>query len=168
MVKRANSAPELSSYRNKTLIKFSSNFKTAMEELDIMSKHVPLTIPNAAIPEAKTSVEKQSFAADLSGISFNPSKAPVDPEKGSETDMGNTGTLKIPKGNLFEPEPAEDLLDQTALADECRKAGIKYIIFPKKKRRSVKIGKSITPKVLDSIFQKLNEPPKILKRLYIS
>lgn len=165
MLKRPSSAPELSSYRDKTLIKFSSNFKTAMEELDIMSKHVPLTKPNAAVPEAEPILEKHSFAANLSGISFHPSKAPINPEKGPETLTGNT--LKIPKGNLFEPEPAPGEIDQTALADECRKAGIKYIIFPKKKRRSLKIGKSITPKVLDSIFQKLNEPPKILKRLYV-
>ncbi|XP_029141993.1 tetratricopeptide repeat protein 6 [Protobothrops mucrosquamatus] len=160
LVKRPNSAPELSSYRDKTLIKISANFKTVMEELDIMSKHVPLTKP-----KAETSPEKgrQSPTANLSKICFSPSKPPVDTEKVSETIMGNT--LRLPKGNLFEVEPPEGLLDQTALADKCRKAGINYIIFPKKKRKSKKVGKSITPKVLDSIFQKLNEPPKVLKRL---
>ncbi|XP_070611382.1 tetratricopeptide repeat protein 6 isoform X2 [Erythrolamprus reginae] len=163
-IKRTNSAPELTSYRDKTLIKISSNFQTAMDELDIMSKHVPLTIPSTVVQEAEPPLEKHTFDANLSGISFKPSKVPTEPEKGSETAMGNTGALKIPKGNLFEPEPAEGEIDHTALADECRKAGIKYIIFPKKKKKSMKIGKSITTKILDSIFQKLNEPPKILKR----
>ncbi|XP_013909456.1 PREDICTED: tetratricopeptide repeat protein 6 [Thamnophis sirtalis] len=161
-LKRTTSAPELSSYRDKTLIKFSANFNTAMEELDIMSKHVPLAKPTAAVPEAEPTLKKHSFPANLSGISFHPSKAPINPEKGPETLTGSP--LKLPKGNLFEPVPAPGEIDQTALADECRKAGIKYIIFPKKKRRSLKLGKSITPKVLDSIFQKLNEPPKVLKR----
>ncbi|XP_039207731.1 tetratricopeptide repeat protein 6 isoform X2 [Crotalus tigris] len=163
LLKRPNSAPELSSYRDKTLIKISANFKTVMEELDIMSKHVPLTKPKAAVPEAETSPEKdrRSPTANLSQICFSPSK-PLDTEKVSETIMGNT--LRLPKGNLFEVEPAEGFLDQTALADKSRKAGIKYIIFPKKKRKLKKMGKSITPRVLDSIFQKLNEPPKVLKR----
>lgn len=167
MVKRPKSAPELSSHRDKTLIKISANFETVMEELDIMSKHVPLTKPSPAVPEAKTSLEKDrgSPTANLSKICFSPSKPLVDTEKVSETIMGNT--LRLPKGNLFELEPADGLLDQTTLADECRKAGIKYIIFPKKKRKSKKMGKRITPKVLDNIFQKLNEPPKVLKRLYV-
>ncbi|XP_070792017.1 tetratricopeptide repeat protein 6 [Pituophis catenifer annectens] len=147
LVKRPNSAPELSSYRDKTLIKISSSFKTLMEELDIMSKHVPLTIPNAAVSEPETSLEKHTFAANLSGINFHPSKAPVDPEKDSgETVMGNT--LKIPKGNLFEPEPAEGLLDQTALADECRKAGIKSVSLTLQKlkmhnKHSIQISRAI-------------------------
>ncbi|KAG8126289.1 hypothetical protein E2320_021407, partial [Naja naja] len=143
LVERPNSAPELSSYRDKTLIKISSNFKTAMEELDIMSKHVPLTKSKAGILEEEVSLEKHSFAANLSGISFSPPKAPLDPEKNSET-----VTLKIPKGNLFEPQSAEVLVDQTTLADECRKAGIKSVSLTIQKlkmhnKNSIKVSRTI-------------------------
>ncbi|XP_026520085.1 tetratricopeptide repeat protein 6 [Notechis scutatus] len=143
LVERPNSAPELTSYRDKTHIKISSNFKTAMEELDIMSKHVLLTKPKAAIAEVEVSLEERSFAANLSGISFNPPKAPVDPEKNSER-----VTLNIPKGNLFELQSAEALVDQTTLADECRKAGIKSVSLTVQKlkmhnKNSIKISRTI-------------------------
>ncbi|KAM6462023.1 tetratricopeptide repeat protein 6 isoform 2-T2 [Liasis olivaceus] len=157
LMKRANSAPEMSTHRDKTVVKISADFKTTMEEIEIMGKHVPLVKINDTVPEA----EGSSLTPNLLKH-FSPPKPFPDPEKVSEIILGNV--IKVPRGNLFEPQPAESVrvLDETALADECRKAGIKYIIFPKKKR-TMKSGKNITPKVLNNVFAKLNEPPKVLK-----
>ncbi|XP_025023839.1 tetratricopeptide repeat protein 6 [Python bivittatus] len=141
LMKRANSAPEMSTHRDKTAVKISADFKTTMEEIEIMGKHVPLVKMNDTVPEA----EGSSLTPNLPKH-FSPPKPFPDPEKVSEIILENV--MKVPRGNLFEPQPAESVrvLDETALADECRKAGINSVSLGKLNihhKFSIKVSRAV-------------------------
>ncbi|XP_042308112.1 tetratricopeptide repeat protein 6 [Sceloporus undulatus] len=167
-IKRSNSAPELSFYRDKTHFKISADFKTTMEELRVMKKHISSADIQVMMPEDEVSPAKL-----LSSIDENvPGLPKMSPTTNQDIDSLLTKTMKGPTISLSPstPEPEQPTepslpLGDTSLAEASRKAGITYIIFPKKKRkRSLKSGKYVTPQVLETICEKLNKPPRILER----
>lgn len=66
-------------------------------------------------------------------------------------------------GSMLTKEEPTDVKNDIALVDESRKAGIKYIVFPKRKK-SKKSHRCITHEVLQTVCKKLNESPQILTR----
>ncbi|XP_053235987.1 tetratricopeptide repeat protein 6 isoform X1 [Podarcis raffonei] len=172
LVKRPHSAPELS-FRDKSALKISANFRTTMEEITVMKKQ-RLSVDTEATkpgilstkPQSSLSLEKRESAAHKSVL--------VGSDK--DSDIALASTFKQTKG-LFSsrgrsasiaPTSAPEPIDETNLAEESRKAGMKYIVFPRKasyKRRSLKTaGKYISVHILESVCEKLREPPQILKR----
>uniref|UniRef100_A0ABM5FAT0 Tetratricopeptide repeat protein 6 isoform X2 n=1 Tax=Pogona vitticeps TaxID=103695 RepID=A0ABM5FAT0_9SAUR len=168
-IRRTKSAPELSSYRDKTSLKISTNFRTTMEEISIMKKHISLADAEAVIPETKISSAKLQEIKTVPNQIILPSSQGISTTE-KDSDSVLTSTMKLAAGSLFSSatEPAEHVppLDDIALAEKARKAGITYIVFPKKtsRRKSLKSGRCITPQVLETVYDKLNEPPRILKR----
>ncbi|KAH0620524.1 hypothetical protein JD844_021066 [Phrynosoma platyrhinos] len=162
-IKRSNSAPELSSYRDKTRFKISADFKTTMEEIRVMKKHIS-SADIQRMPEEEVSPEKLPCPIDENAPGFQI----ISPTTDQDTDLFLTKAMKGPAESLLlsTPEPEPSLpTDTIRLAEASRKAGIKYIIFPKKvQRKKSKSGKYVTPHVLESICEKLNEPPRILER----
>ncbi|KAJ7344967.1 hypothetical protein JRQ81_000917 [Phrynocephalus forsythii] len=167
-IKRTKSAPELSSYRDKTSLKISTNFRTTMEEISIMKKHIS-TADAVIIPEAIISSVKPQESKPILNQIISPTLQGTSPSADRDSDSILMSTMKSPARSLFSsaaPDQHVPPLNDTALAEECRKAGITYIVFPKKtyKRKSLKSGRCITPQVLETVCEKLNEPPRILKR----
>uniref|UniRef100_G1K951 Tetratricopeptide repeat domain 6 n=1 Tax=Anolis carolinensis TaxID=28377 RepID=G1K951_ANOCA len=173
---RSNSAPELSLYRGTTGLKISADFKTTMEQISVMKKHMSSKDIRVLIPEVKVSPAKPQHS---------PPPPPIDEDLRSLTNLfpitnqgsdSASGKLKKKsRKNLFPstPEPEEPSqpsvsLDDSSLAEASRKAGLTYIIFPKKGQGRRKSGKSVSPRVLENIREKLNEFPRTLKRLSAS
>nr|XP_034964906.1 tetratricopeptide repeat protein 6 isoform X2 [Zootoca vivipara] len=174
LVKRPHSAPELS-FRDKSTLKISANFRTTMEEITVMKKQRFSVDTEATKPgilstklQSSPSLEKRESAAHKSVL--------VGSDKGS--DIALASTFKQTKG-LFPsrgrsasiaPTPLSEPIEEDifSVAAEAKKAGMKYIIFPRKasyKRRSLKTaGKHISVNILESVCEKLREPPQILKR----
>ncbi|XP_062824366.1 tetratricopeptide repeat protein 6 isoform X1 [Anolis carolinensis] len=169
---RSNSAPELSLYRGTTGLKISADFKTTMEQISVMKKHMSSKDIRVLIPEVKVSPAKPQHS---------PPPPPIDEDLRSLTNLfpitnqgsdSASGKLKKKsRKNLFPstPEPEEPSqpsvsLDDSSLAEASRKAGLTYIIFPKKGQGRRKSGKSVSPRVLENIREKLNEFPRTLKR----
>ncbi|XP_077179273.1 tetratricopeptide repeat protein 6 isoform X2 [Paroedura picta] len=146
--KRLGSEPELLLHRDKPAFKISANFKATMEELKAMKKQdsfIPVKFP---LPDAKVSATKDEK-------SMQPEKCISDPY---------SSPVKGPRGStVAKEELKEELKDKAYLLEESRKAGIKYIVFPKSKQRK-KSGKYLSPDLLQALYVKLQDSPRIIER----
>ncbi|XP_053125408.1 tetratricopeptide repeat protein 6 [Hemicordylus capensis] len=196
LVGRSVSAPELSSYRDKTALKIDANFKTTMEEMNVMKKQVPLPEAerspaspqkSSPSPQKSTSLQKSSPSPKKNPPKgpLSPPKGPLSPPKGSLSPP--KGSPSTPKGSLS-PQKGSPSIDKdadsvvtvkspkecpsknaedtaSALALLSRKAGIPYIVFPKRSQiKKSKKAKAVTYNILEFVCEKLNQPPSILER----
>ncbi|XP_030415094.1 tetratricopeptide repeat protein 6 isoform X5 [Gopherus evgoodei] len=139
-IKRPVSAPDMSAFKGKTVLKISANFKTSMKELKVMKEKI-------SEPEVETEIEKSSPTKDLLTKSY------VEP-------LPTLVDIPMERTPIFTGQ--EDSDDDMVLAERARKAGIKYIIFPKKKKTK-KSKKMIDRGKLEAMAKELKQPSKILK-----
>ncbi|XP_038263522.1 tetratricopeptide repeat protein 6 isoform X4 [Dermochelys coriacea] len=139
-IKRSASAPDASAFKGKTVLKISTNFKTSMKELKVMKGQ----LSERAV---ETEIEKSSPSKHLLTKSCDePLPAQVD--------------LPMERIPIFRRQ--EDTDDDIVLVEKARKAGIKYIIFPKRKKTK-KSKKMIDLGKLEVMAEELKQPSKILK-----
>ncbi|XP_043405341.1 tetratricopeptide repeat protein 6 isoform X1 [Chelonia mydas] len=139
-IKRSVSAPDMSAFKGKTVLKISANFKTSMKELKVMKGQL-------SERAAETEIEKSSPSKHLLTKSCDESLlALVD--------------LPMERIPIFRRE--EDTDDDIVLVEKARKAGMKYIIFPKRKKTK-KSKKMIDRGKLEAMAEELKQPSKILK-----
>uniref|UniRef100_A0A452IGL2 Uncharacterized protein n=1 Tax=Gopherus agassizii TaxID=38772 RepID=A0A452IGL2_9SAUR len=139
-IKRPVSAPDMSAFKGKTVLKISANFKTSMKELKVMKEKI-------SEPEVETEIEKSSPTKDLLTKSY------VEP-------LPTLVDIPMERTPIFTGQ--EDSDDDMVLAERARKAGIKYIIFPQKKKTK-KSKKMIDRGKLEAMAKELKQPSKILK-----
>ncbi|XP_074853635.1 tetratricopeptide repeat protein 6 [Carettochelys insculpta] len=139
-VKRSASAPDISSFKGKTVLKISTNFKTSMKELKVMKEQI-------TEPEVETEIEESSPTKHLLTENY---------------DEPLPKLVDIPVERTPILNRQEDSEDYTVLAEKARKAGIKYIIFPKRKKTK-KSKKMIDCGKLEAVAEELKQPSKILK-----
>ncbi|XP_067388344.1 tetratricopeptide repeat protein 6 [Emydura macquarii macquarii] len=140
-IKRSVSAPDMSAFKDKTVVKFSANFKTSVKELKVMKQQI-------CEPEVGTEIEKSSPTKHLL-------------TKSCDEPLPTLVDIPMEKTPFLTRQ--EDSDDDIVLAEKARKAGIKYIIFPKRKKTK-KSKKMIDPGKLEAVAKELRQPSKILKR----
>ncbi|XP_040528610.1 tetratricopeptide repeat protein 6 isoform X1 [Gallus gallus] len=140
LIKRSVSAPEITALKHETILKMSADFKTSMKELKIMKQQI--AEPKVEIDTANCSPAKHLLNQVCDGC---------------HSKLTNTPVEKMP--TLTGQEDSEN----TVLAKRAQKAGIKYVIIPKGKKKK-KSRKTINPRKLEAVIKKLNQPPRILKR----
>ncbi|XP_075008535.1 tetratricopeptide repeat protein 6 [Calonectris borealis] len=145
LIKRSVSALEMMAFKDESTLNMSANFKTSMKELKIMKQRI-------AEPEVETEIGK-SFPTKhlLNQICDDPQSMQTDiPVEKTPTLTGQ-----------------EDSENDIVLVERPQKAGIKYTVFPRRKKTK-KSKKIINPRKLEAVIKKLSQPPKILKRLSVS
>nr|XP_009669207.1 PREDICTED: tetratricopeptide repeat protein 6 [Struthio camelus australis] len=141
LIKRSVSAPEGTAFKDETMLKMSANFKTSMKELKFMKQQI-------AEPEVETEIGKSSPTKHLlNQICDDP-----------QSMQTNTPMEKMPTSTR-----QEDSENDIVLAERSQKAGIKYSVFPRRKKTK-KSKKKIDPRQLEAVIKKLSQPPRILKR----
>ncbi|XP_035395143.2 tetratricopeptide repeat protein 6 [Cygnus atratus] len=140
LIKRSVSAVEVAAFKCETKLKMSSNFKTSMKELEVMKQRI-------AEPKVEREIGKSSPTKHLLN------QACDDPQS-MQTD---TPVEKMPTSTG--QEDSENIL----LVQRAEKAGIKYTIFPRRKKTK-KSKKTINPRKLEAVIKILIQPPRILKR----
>ncbi|XP_048805248.1 tetratricopeptide repeat protein 6 isoform X2 [Lagopus muta] len=140
LIKRSASAPEMTAFKHDTILKMSADFKTSMKELKLMKQQI-------AESKVETETANSSPAKHLLNQVCDD----------CHSKMTNAPVEKMP--TLTGQEDSEN----TVLAKRVQKAGIKYVIVPKGKRKK-KSRKAINTRKLEAVIKKLNEPPRILKR----
>ncbi|XP_053884264.1 tetratricopeptide repeat protein 6 isoform X2 [Malaclemys terrapin pileata] len=139
-IKRSVSAPDMSAFKDRTVLKISANFKTSMKELKVMKEKI-------SEPEVETEIEKSSPAKHLL-------------TKSCDEPLPTLVDIPMERNPIFTGQ--EDSDDDMVLAERARKAGIKYIIFPPKKKTK-KSKKMIDRGKLKAMAEGLKQPSKILK-----
>ncbi|XP_042714425.2 tetratricopeptide repeat protein 6 isoform X3 [Chrysemys picta bellii] len=139
-IKRSVSAPDMSAFKDKTMLKISANFKTSMKELKVMKEKI-------SEPEVETEIEKSSPAKHLL-------------TKSCDEPLPTLVDIPMERKPILTGQ--EDSDDDMVLAERARKAGIKYIIFPPKKKTK-KSKKMIDRGKLEAMAEGLKQPSKILK-----
>ncbi|KAH1170981.1 tetratricopeptide repeat protein 6 isoform X2 [Mauremys mutica] len=139
-IKRPVSAPDMSAFKGKTVLKIFANFKTSMKELKVMKEKI-------SEPEVETEIEKSSPTKDLL-------------TKSCDEPLPTLVDIPMQRTPIFTGQ--EDSDDDMVLAEKARKAGIKYIIFPPKKKTK-KSKKMIDRGKLEAMAKELKQPSKILK-----
>lgn len=132
-------------YRDKSAFKISANFKATMEDLKVMKRQASLTAVKVTLQTSVSATKDEKSIQSEKNIP-DPYSTPV----------------QGPTGSIF---PKEEIIEKTHLAEEARKAGIKYIIFPKRKQKA-KSGKYLSAELIQNIYVKLQDTPRILERLY--
>ncbi|XP_042670912.1 tetratricopeptide repeat protein 6 isoform X2 [Centrocercus urophasianus] len=140
LIKRSASAPEMTAFKHDTILKMSADFKTSMKELKFMKQQIAES--KVETETANSSPAKHLLSQVCDDCHSKTTNAPVE---------------KMP--TLTGQEDSEN----TVLAKRAQKAGIKYVIVPKGKRKK-KSRKAINTRKLEAVIKKLNEPPRILKR----
>eukprot|EP00075_Anas_platyrhynchos_P025087 XP_027314340.1 tetratricopeptide repeat protein 6 isoform X2 [Anas platyrhynchos] len=140
LIKRSVSAVEVAAFKCETNLKMSANFKTSMKELEVMKQQI-------AEPKVEREIGKSSPTKHVLN------QACDDPQS-MQTD---TPVEKMPTSTG--QEDSENIL----LVQRAEKAGIKYTIFPRRKKTK-KSKKTINPRKLEAVIKKLIQPPRILKR----
>lgn len=135
MIKRSVSAPEMSTFKDETTLNISANFKTSMKELKVMKQRI-------VKPEPETEVRK----------SFPTKHRIYDDPQSMQTDMPAEK-----KPSWTGQEHSENNL---VLVEQPQKAGIKYPIFPRRK----KTKKIVNPRISEAVIERLKQPSKFLKR----
>ncbi|XP_059675518.1 tetratricopeptide repeat protein 6 [Gavia stellata] len=140
-IKGSVSALEMTAFQDETTLNMSDNFKTSMEELKVMKQQI-------AEPDVGTEIGKSS-----------PTKHPLnqicDDLQSMQTD--------IPAEKMPTLTGQEDSENDIVLAERPQKTGIKYTVFPRRKKTK-KSKKIINTGKLEVVTKKLSQPPKILKR----
>nr|XP_042714425.1 tetratricopeptide repeat protein 6 isoform X3 [Chrysemys picta bellii] len=139
-IQRSVSAPDMSAFKDKTMLKISANFKTSMKELKVMKEKI-------SEPEVETEIEKSSPAKHLL-------------TKSCDEPLPTLVDIPMERKPILTGQ--EDSDDDMVLAERARKAGIKYIIFPPKKKTK-KSKKMIDRGKLEAMAEGLKQPSKILK-----
>lgn len=132
-------------HRDRTAFKMSANFRATMEELKFMKKQTSLTAVKVTSPEANVSANKEEESMQTEKNISDLYSIPV----------------KGPRGSILSKEE----LNMANLVEESRKAGIKYIVFPKRTHKK-KSGKYISPDLVQNIYVQLQDSPRIIERLY--
>nr|XP_009917822.1 PREDICTED: uncharacterized protein LOC104318312 [Haliaeetus albicilla] len=141
LIKRSVSALEMTAFKDETTLNMSANFKTSMKELKVMKQRI-------AESEAETEIGKRSPTKHLLNEICD------DPQS-MQTDMPGEKTPAL--------TGQEDNENDIVLVERSQKAGIKYTVFPRRKKTK-KSKKIINPRKLEAVIKKLSQPPKILKR----
>ncbi|KAM6204870.1 tetratricopeptide repeat protein 6, partial [Sarcoramphus papa] len=140
LIKRSVSALEMTAFKDETMLNMSANFKTSMKELKVMKQRI-------AEPEVETEIGKSSPTKHLlNQICDDPQSMQTD--------------IPVEKTTLTGQEDSEN---DIVLVERSQKAGIKYTVFPRRKKTK-KSKKIINPRKLEAVIKKLSQPPKILKR----
>ncbi|XP_049681960.1 tetratricopeptide repeat protein 6 [Accipiter gentilis] len=141
LIKRSVSALEMTAFKDETTLNISANFKTSMKELKVMKQRI-------AESEVETEIGKSSPTKHLlNEICDNPQSMQTD----------------IPVEKTPALTGQEDNENDVVLVERSQKAGIKYTVFPRRKKTK-KSKKIINPRKLEAVINKLSQPPKILKR----
>ncbi|XP_054827481.1 uncharacterized protein LOC129324317 [Eublepharis macularius] len=135
--RRSASEPELLLDRDKSVFKVSANFRVTMEELTAMKKQASLTAVKIISSEAATTDQSEKYTTDP-----------------------YSALVKERSVSIFQ----EEIKEKAVLVEESRKAGIKYIIFPKRDQTK-KSGRYISPELVQNIYVKLKESPRIIERV---
>ncbi|XP_071602190.1 tetratricopeptide repeat protein 6 isoform X2 [Heliangelus exortis] len=140
-IKRSVSALELTTFKHKTTLNISSDFKTSMKELQVMKQRM-------AEPRAEAEIGKSSPTKHLlNQICDDPQSMQTDmPVEKMPTLMGQ-----------------EDNENDIVLVEQTQKPGIKCTVFQRRKTTK-KSKKRINPRKLEAVMKTLSQPPKILKR----
>ncbi|XP_062432174.1 tetratricopeptide repeat protein 6 [Rhea pennata] len=141
LIRRSVSAPEMTTFKDETVLKVSANFKTSMKELKFMKQQI-------AEPEVETKIGKSSSTK-------HPLNQVCDDPQSVQT---HTPMEKMPTS-----PGQEDSENNIVLAERSQKTGIKHPVFPRKKKTK-KSKKIIDSRKLEAVIKKLSQPPKILKR----
>ncbi|XP_050753053.1 tetratricopeptide repeat protein 6 [Gymnogyps californianus] len=140
LIKRSVSALEMTAFKDETMLNMSANFKTSMKELKVMKQRI-------AELEVETEIGKSSPTKHLlNQICDDPQSMQTD--------------ISVEKTTLTGQEDSEN---DIVLVEQSQKAGIKYTVFPRRKKTK-KSKKIINPRKLEAVIKKLSQPPKILKR----
>lgn len=132
----------MTAFKHDTILKMSADFKTSMKELKLMKQQI-----------AESKVETET-------VNSSPAKHLLNQVcDDCHSKMTNAPVEKMP--TLTGQEDSEN----TVLAKRAQKAGIKYVVVPKGKRKK-KSRKAINTRKLEAVIKKLNEPPRILKRSF--
>nr|XP_009485359.1 PREDICTED: uncharacterized protein LOC104034168 [Pelecanus crispus] len=141
LIKRSVSALEMTAFKDETMLNVSANFQTSMKELNVMKQRI-------AEPEVQTEIGKSSPAKHLlNQICDDPQSMQTD--------------IPVEKPPTLTRQ--EDSENDIVLVERPQKAGIKYTVFPRRKKTK-KSKKIINPRKLEAVIKKLSQPPKILKR----
>ncbi|XP_021257944.1 tetratricopeptide repeat protein 6 isoform X3 [Numida meleagris] len=138
LIKRSVSAPEMTAFKHETILKISANLKTSMKELEFMKQQI-------AKPKVETETGKSSPAKHLLNQICDD----------CHSKLTNRPVEKMPTSTGQEDS-------ENILAKRAQKAGINYVVFPKRKKKKSK--ETINPRKLEAVIKKLNQPPRILKR----
>ncbi|XP_030308343.1 tetratricopeptide repeat protein 6 [Calypte anna] len=136
-IKRSASALELTTFKHKTKLNISADFKTSMKELQVMKQRM-----------AEAEIRKSSPTKHLlNQICDDPQSMQTDiPVEKMPTLMGQ-----------------EDNENDIVLVEQTQKPGIKCTVFQRRKTTK-KSKKRINPRKLEAVMKTLSQPPKILKR----
>ncbi|XP_074959502.1 tetratricopeptide repeat protein 6 isoform X3 [Phalacrocorax aristotelis] len=141
LIKRSVSALEMTALKDEITLNMSANFKISMKELEVMKQRI-------AEPEVEPEIRKSSPTKHLlNQICDDPQSVQAD-----------IAVEKLP--TLTRQEDSEN---DIVLVEQPQKAGIKYAVFPRRKKTK-KSKKIINPRKLEAVIKKLSQRPKILKR----
>lgn len=143
LIKRSVSAPEITALKHETILKMSADFKTSMKELKLMKQQI--AEPKVEIDTANCSPAKHLLNQVCDGC---------------HSKLTNTPVEKMPTFSGQEDS------ENTVLAKRAQKAGFKYVVIPKGKKKK-KSRKTINSRKLEAVIKKLNQPPRILKRFFL-
>ncbi|XP_019406671.1 PREDICTED: tetratricopeptide repeat protein 6 [Crocodylus porosus] len=141
LIKRSVSAPEMADFKEKTKLKMSANFKTSMKEMKVMKQRISEL-------KVETESEKSFPTKHLLNKNYD------DPQ---------LVLTEMPVEKQPSVTRQGDSENDIVLAERAREAGIKYIVFPKRKK-SKRSKKIIDSTKLKAVIQLLNQPPKNLER----
>ncbi|KAM9554608.1 uncharacterized protein ACIB01_007127 isoform 1-T1 [Guaruba guarouba] len=131
----------MTAFKAETALNMSANFKTSMKELKVMKQQI-------AEPEVETILRKSSPTKHLLN---------------QICDVPQSMQRDIPVEKTPTLTGQEDSENDIVLVEQPQKAGIKYTAVPRRKETK-KSKKRINPRKLEAVFEKLSQPPKILKR----
>ncbi|XP_025057227.1 tetratricopeptide repeat protein 6 [Alligator sinensis] len=140
LIKRSVSAPEMADFKEKTKLKMSANFKTSMKEMKVMKQQ---------ISELKVETESEKSFPTKHLLNKN-------------YDEPQLVLTEMPVEKQPSLTRQGDSENDIVLAERAREAGIKYIVFPKRKK-SKRSKKIIDSTKLKAVIQLLNQPPKNLE-----
>lgn len=162
---RESSAPQLTAFRDRDIFTLDADFKTAMEDMNVVKKHIPAEI-KVVPPEAE---ESETLYLGPRKPSPDSEKSPLAAEAAVAEEEGLAEADMVVKSHpdMFAVQEAPQVItDPNVLAEVSRQAGIKYIVFPKvtRKRKTNKTERYVTNERLVLICKELNQPPRILLR----
>ncbi|KAM8807935.1 tetratricopeptide repeat protein 6 [Eudromia elegans] len=141
VMRRSISAPEMTTFKDNTMLKMSANFKTSMKELKFMKQQIAETKVETDMGKSfPTTHLLREICDDLQSVQT---------DKAMEKTPASTGQ--------------EDSESGIVPAEKSQKTGIKRPVFARKKKTK-KSRKTIDPRKLEAVIKKLSEPPRILKR----
>ncbi|XP_064316395.1 tetratricopeptide repeat protein 6 isoform X2 [Phalacrocorax carbo] len=141
LIKRSVSALEMTALKDEITLNMSANFKISMKELEVMKQRI-------AEPEVEPEIRKSSPTKHLlNQICDDPQSVQAD--------------IAVEKPPTLTRQ--EDSENDIVLVEQPQKAGIKYTVFPRRKKTK-KSKKIINPRKLEAVIKKLSQRPKILKR----